>query len=228
LIIVLIAKYLLGFYVISAKFVMASAFVNLFVIVNVRLLLFVIFKKYRTRGYDLHRVLIYANAFSDEFVQKIIDQKEWGFQVVKIISNSRLIRAKFGNEIPVVSENTDIKKILDEEVIDELIYTKSVDDQEQIHNLVNLCNEVGVMFRMQSGISPLKTFKLQLNTLNNSNQLSLADSSNNSLSQFFKYLADLYFSFFMLIALSPLFLFLGILIKLTSKGPVFLSRKGLA
>ena len=225
LIIVLIAKYLLGFVFISAKFVMFSAFVNLIVILNVRLLLFRIFKKYRAKGYDIHKVVILANAFSDEFIEKIIDERDWGLQVVKIISNSRLIKAKFGKTIPVVSENTDIKTILDDEIVDELIYSKNIVDEKQVHDLVEVCNEVGVIFRLQSNFSPLKSLKLQLDTLNYSNQLTLTDSSLNSFSQFLKYLSDLYFSFFILIFLSPLFLLIGILIKLSSNGPVFFKQE---
>ena len=225
LIIVLLAKYLLGFILISNKFVMATAFVNLIVIVNLRMFLFSVFKKYRARGYDLHRVMIYANAFSDAFVEKIINEKEWGFKVVKIVSNSRLIKAKFGDRIQVIPESSDIKKILDEEVIDELIYTKSIADQKQIHDLINFCNEVGIIFRMQSNFSPLKNLRLHLNTLNNSSQLSLTDTPDNNFSQFFKYLADLYFSFFMMILLSPILGIIALLIRLDSKGPVIFRQE---
>lgn len=225
LIFVLIVKSIVGFEFVSNKFIMASAFVNLMVLFSVRILLFRIFKKYRAKGFDLHNVIIYANAFSDEFVEKIIKEKDWGFRVVKIISNSRLIKAKFGNRIPVVSESVDINKILDEEIVDEIIYSKSISDQKQIHDLVETCNKLGVIFRLQSSLSPLKTLKLQLNTLNNSSQLSLTDVSDNNFSIFMKYLADLYFSFFMLILLSPLFMILAILIRLDSKGPVFFRQE---
>jgi len=225
LIVVLIAKYALDFTHVSAKFVMFSAFLNLIVIVNVRLLLFRIFKKYRARGYDLRKVVIYANAFSDEFIERITEERDWGFQVVKIISNSRLIKEKYGKSIPVVPESTNIKSILDEEVVDEIIYSKSTVDQKQVHDLVEVCNEIGVIFRLQSHFSPLETLKLQLNALNNSSQLTLTDTPENSLSLFFKFLSDLYFSFFMLIFLSPVFLLIGILIKLDSKGPVFFKQE---
>ncbi|MCF8380843.1 MAG: sugar transferase [Bacteroidales bacterium] len=225
LIVVLMAKYLLDFAHVSAKFVMFSAFINLVVIVNVRLILFKIFKKYRASGYDLRKAIIFANAFSDEFIERITSEKEWGFQIVKIVSNSRLIREKYGDSIPVVPESTDIKKILDEEIVDEIIYSKSSINQKQIHDLVEVCNEIGVIFRLQSHFSPLETLKLQLNALNNSSQLTLTDTPENSISLFLKYLSDLYFSFFIMLFLSPLFLLIGIIIKLDSKGPVFFRQE---
>ncbi len=225
LIVVLMAKYILDFAHVSAKFVMFSAFLNLVVIVNVRLLLFKIFKKYRASGYDLRKAIIIANAFSDEFIERITSEKEWGFQIVKIVSNSRLIREKYGKSIPVVPESTDIKKILDEEIVDEIIYSKSSINQKQVHDLVEVCNEIGVIFRLQSHFSPLETLKLQLNALNNSSQLTLTDAPENSLSLFLKYLSDLYFSFFIMLFLSPLFLLIGIIIKLDSKGPVFFRQE---
>jgi len=44
---------------------------------------------------------------------------------------------------------------------------------------------------------------------------------------FFKRLMDVSFSFFGLLLLSPLFLFIGVLVRLTSKGPVFFCREGI-
>ena len=78
------------------------------------------------------------------------------------------------------------KAILDEEVVDEIIYSKSSVDQKQVHDLVEVCNEIGVIFRLQSHFSPLETLKLQLNALNNSSQLTLTDAPENSFSLFFK------------------------------------------
>jgi len=110
-------------------------------------------------------------------------------------------------------------------VIDEVIYSKGNMKSEEIKEITNLCNEVGVIFRLQSQLSPLRTLKLQMEALNDVNQLSLADHPSNSISQFLKYVSDLYFSFFMLILLFPVFLFIAIIIKIDSPGPVFFKQE---
>lgn len=218
-------KYLFGFGHISFKFIIFYSALNLFILFHFRVLTYRIFKIFRAKGYDLHKVIIVANFLSDEFIEKVLEEKEWGFELVKIISDSRLIKKKFGDRIPVIPESINLKEILDNEVVDEVIYSKSDIDEQEIKNMINLCNEVGVIFRLQSDLSPLKTLRIQLDTLNEENQISLTDSPANNLAYFVKYLSDLYFSFFMLLMLLPLFIVIGILIKIDSRGPIFFSQE---
>ncbi len=218
-------KLLFGFDSISNFFIIFYSGLNLFILFHYRIFSYRIFKIFRAKGYDLHKVVVIANSFSDEFIEKVLNEKEWGFDLVKIISDSRLIKEKFGAEIPVVSESGSLKDILDNEVVDEVIYSKSELDNQTLKNLISICSEVGVIFRLQSDLSPLKTLRIHLDTLNDESQLSLTDIPANNFSQFIKYLSDLYFSFFMLLFLSPLFLILAIIIKLDSRGPVFFSQE---
>ena len=219
------AKILLGFDSISYFFIIFYTGLNLFILFHLRIFSFRVFKIFRAKGYDLHKVVVIANSFSDEFIEKILDEKEWGFDLVKIISDSRLIKEKFSKEIPVVSESASLKEILDNEVVDEVIYSKSDLDDQSIKNLITICNEVGVIFRLQSDLSPLKTLKIQLDTLNDESQLSLTDTPSNNIAHFIKYLGDLYFSFFMLIFLLPIFLVIAIIIKIDSRGPIFFAQE---
>ncbi len=220
-----VMKFVLGFESISYFFIIFYTGLNLFVLFHFRIFSYRVFKIFRANGYDLHKVLVIANSFSDEFIEKIINEKEWGFDLVKIISDSRLIKEKFGAKIPVVSESSKLKEILDNEVVDEVIYCKNELDDQAIKNLITLCNEVGVIFRLQSDLSPLKTLKIHLDTLNDESQLSLIDSPSNNIAYFIKNVGDLYFSFFMLLLLLPLFMLLGILIKIDSRGPVFFAQE---
>ena len=225
LIFLILFKFVVGFETVSNFFLIFYSALNLFMIVFLRILTFRIFKIFRAKGYDLHKVIIIANSFSDQFIDKVLEEKEWGFDVVKIISNSRLIREKYGKVIPVIGESDNIREILDNEVVDEVIYSKSEINDEELKSLIRICNETGVIFRLQSNLSPLRTLKIQLNTLNDESQLTLTDTPANRLAQFIKYLGDLYFSFFMLIFLLPFFLFISLIIKLDSRGPIFFTQE---
>jgi exopolysaccharide biosynthesis polyprenyl glycosylphosphotransferase len=225
LIFLFLVKFILGFEHVSIFFLVFYSGLNLFILFHLRILTYRIFKIFRAKGYDLHKVIVIANVFSDEFIEKVLNEKEWGFDLVKIVSNSRLIKEKFGDRIPVISENANLREILDHEVVDEVIYSKSDINKEEISNLIKICNEIGVIFRLQSDLSPLKTLKIQLDTLNEETQLSLTDTPANNFAQFLKFLGDLYFSFFMLLILSPIFIVVAILIKLDSRGPVFFAQE---
>ena len=225
LILLIFLRLLFGLNSVSLVFIILHSGLNLFTIFLTRILSYAVFKNYRVNGKDLHKVIVVADWYSDMFIEKIINEKDWGFMISKIITSSNLIRAKYKGLLEILPENTDIKKIIDNEIVDEVIYCKGVFEKGEIRELIDICNEVGVIFRLQSDLSPLKDLQLELKTLGNPNQLSLVDVPSNNISLLFKQISDIYFSLTMLVLLSPLFLIIGIIIKFDSKGPVFFSQE---
>lgn len=221
LILLQLFKLIAGLHSISFLFITLYSGLNLFTVTFTRIITYKIFKTHRLNGQDLHNVIIIADWFSEKFIEKIIEEKEWGFNISKIISDSKLIRKKYNNKYQVLPGNTDLSKLLEKEIIDEVIYCKGDTDKQEIRKYVDVCNEIGVIFRMQSELSPLEDFQLQLKTLNDKSQINLIDIPSNNFALLFKQISDIYFSLTMLILLFPLFLLTGILIKLESKGPVF-------
>ncbi len=198
----------------------------LFVVtVSFRLLAFRALQIYRTRGGSLHHVLIIADAFSDGVIENLLMQKEWGFKIVSILTDSKLIRAKYGSQIPIVSSQEKLKNVIDRSVVDEVIYCRREVDIDLIKEAVGICNEVGVIFRLQSSVSPLDPTEFQLKTLSNAKDLSIVDAPSNTLSLVLKTMGDIYFSIIATILLIPVFLFIGILIKAGSRGPIFFMQE---
>jgi len=192
-----------------------------------RVVAFKALKAYRYYGRSMHHVLVIADAFSDGIIEHLLSEKEWGFKIETIMTESKLIKAKYGPQITIFSNYDMIKTLIDHRIIDEIIYCKRDVDIELIKNVVNICNEVGVIFRLQSSVSPLDPTEFQLKTLNNSKakDLSIVDAPANSLSLVLKTMGDIYFSILAVILLSPFFLFITLLIKLGSKGPVIFKQE---
>ena len=94
-----------------------------------------------------------------------------------------------------------------------------------IKEVVAVCNEVGVIFRLQSSVSPLDPTEFQLKTLNKTKDLSIVDVPSNSLSLTLKSMGDIYFSILAMILLIPVFLTIALIIKVSSKGPVFFMQE---
>jgi exopolysaccharide biosynthesis polyprenyl glycosylphosphotransferase len=136
-----------------------------------------------------------------------------------------LIKAKYGHLFSIISGRDMLKRAIDNTVIDEVIYCKRDVDVEQIKEVSDLCSEVGVIFRLQSSVSPLDPAEFQLKTLSSNKGLSIVDAPSSSLSLVLKSLGDLYFSIIASILLLPLFLLIALLIKLGSKGPVFFRQE---
>ena len=187
----------------------------------IRILSYKILKHYRARGYNTRYLVVFADHFSDGIIEKLIYEKEWGFQVKYIISNSKLIKAKFGEQVRVYRENADLRYLLDCDVIDEVIYCKNKIENKQMLDILKICEEVGVLFRMQSNLSPLKPVRLQLQTINMSTSFQLVDTPSNSFGFVIKNITDIYVSAVAFVLLSPIFFLISLIIKLESKGPVF-------
>jgi exopolysaccharide biosynthesis polyprenyl glycosylphosphotransferase len=186
----------------------------------IRFLSYNVFKHYRARGYNTRYLVVIADQFSDGVIEKLIERKEWGFQLKYILSNSKLIKAKYGQHTKVYRENADLRYLLDCDVIDEVIFCKNKIETKQILDILKICEEVGVLFRMQSNLSPLKPVRLQLRTINMSTSFQLVDIPSNSFGLIIKNITDIYVSAVALILLSPILILISILIKLSSRGPV--------
>lgn len=190
-----------------------------------RILAYKALRTYRFYGKSSHHVLIIADAFSDGVIENLLLQKEWGFKVVSILTDSKLIKAKYGTQIKIFPSQEKLKNLIDNSVIDEVIYCKRDVDIELIKQVVGICNEVGVVFRLQSSVSPLDPTEFQLKTLNKTKDLSIVDIPSNSLSLILKSMGDIYFSILAVILLIPVFLTIALIIRIGSKGPVFFRQE---
>jgi len=169
--------------------------------------------------------MLVADGCSEGIIDKFITQKDWGFKIDSIISKSKRIKERFGKDFDIIPDTENIKNLLDNHVIDEVIYSKREIDENEVNKLVKICNEVGVIFRLQSCVSPVDSVYLQMKTINSQKQLALVDIPSNNMPLIIKTMADIYFSITAVILLFPVFLIIAVLIKLESKGPVFFKQE---
>jgi len=228
--------FLIFLILLAVKVVFRLTSIPVFVVVNYVTIMFMLngifrfvaykaLKTYRMHGHSLHHVLVIADSFSDGIIERLLDQREWGFKIEGIMTNSRLIKAKYGDDIKIFSETDKLKSILDNEVIDEVLYCKKSINKDVAKGVANICNETGVIFRLQSTVSPIDPVDFQLKTVTDAEELALIDAPANSLSLIMKNMGDMYFSLMAVILLLPVFGFLALLIKLDSKGPVFFKQE---
>ncbi len=225
LLILMVSKFTFNLTSIPIIFIFTYVAVSMPVTLIIRLISTEKLKVYRARGNDLRHVMVIADDNYVNFIDNLINQKYWGYKITAIISGSDGMKIKYGENIPVWPDGHNIKNILDNNVIDEVIYCKKDADESEIHNLVEICNETGVIFRVQSSESIVDPMQISLKTVNHNGSLTLVDMPSLRLPLEIKTLADFYLSFFALIILSPILLFIAILIKLDSKGPVFFKQE---
>lgn len=199
--------------------------IDVFMLFISRIIVHSILKRYRKKGYNTKNIVLIVDESSTNFISKMIVKKEWGFKITALITDSQEITDKFGSSIKVLPPNENINNLLDNKVVDELIYCKKDFEPQIIKKIIYSCQEVGVVFRLQSDFFNLIASKSNINYFGEIPVLTFANTPSNFIALIIKKIVDFVFSFFAILFLSPIFLTIGIIIKITSKGDIFFKQE---
>jgi len=200
------------------------AAIDLVLTYTFKFLIYKVFKSFRRKGYNYLNVLIIGDSTSASILRLISTHPEWGYRIAAVIGNSTLEK-EFGSEFLFLSADTNIEQLLKDKTIDEIILCKKEMNQDEIEELVQICSEMGVVYRMYSSFFNMMTNKTRLHYFGTTPLLTISNTPSNFLALSLKSIFDFIFSLLALIVLSPIFLLIAIVIKLESKGPVFFRQK---
>lgn len=202
------------------------AITNFVALALYKLMFYSAIKFMRKRGYNSRQVVILADDDSDSFLDRLINMPDWGYRIYAIMTNSEQIKEKYKKECTILPDNKNLSDVIDNASIDEVIYCKSIFDQNEIREFIYLCAEIGVIFRLQSQILSFVKMQSKLSYLSQMPFLTFRNTPDNYLALKMKLFFDFVFSFTLLALISPLLLGIAILVKLDG-GPIFFKQKRL-
>lgn len=191
----------------------------------IKIIIISVQKSKTIKGKNVKNTLIFADATSIDFIEKIQQAKQFGYNINAIISEDEKIKSNFSSEYNIIKNNFDFNKYIENNEIDEVIYCKENINSTEIRNLVYSCEEVGVNFQLQSELFSLIASKSQLNYLNETPVLSISATSTDYFALSIKKTLDFVFALFALLITSPIMLIIAIAIKIESKGPILFKQK---
>lgn len=210
---------------ISRGFIMLFALLNLIVLYFFRISFYAGLKHYRSQGRNQKNVVIIGDETSENVIDQIIQNKEWGLKIVKIVSNSNYIYNKYNYTFPVVHENENIHRMLELDIIDEVIFYKNKIDQRELSEIIYSCEEVGVVFQMYSECWNITGRKYHISYFGNMPYFTFMNKPSDSLALFVKDLMDYTMALFLAIFLLPVFLAISLAIKLESPGAIIFKQE---
>ena len=222
---IFIYKHLFQLHIFSHYMIISFTVFNMLSLFILRMLTYRVFKYFRVNGHNIHNVIIYADDKSEKFISDILIHKEWGFRILMIITDSELIRKKFGKNLRILPDKISIRELVKIDIVDEVIYCKSFINNEIGHDLMQICEEIGVIFRLESNLSPMTYTNAYLAHFNETSFLTFNHSQKNQLALIWKNFMDFWISFVIIFLLSPFMLIIAILISTTSKGPVIFKQE---
>ncbi len=215
----------LKYYYISRPLIFLFAFINFAFLTVERALVRLIMWQIRKDGYNYRTVVIVGiNEEAKQFAKIIEKNSHWGLRLLGFISESNIERKKKVYGYPIIGKIKDIPMLIKKIAIDEIAFCLDEIKFEKLNPLLLISEEAGITTRIVCNFFPLHFAKTDYDTVEGLPHLIFSPIPNNETAIFIKRVIDFFVSFSFIIILSPLFLLIAILIKLTSPGPVIFKQ----
>jgi len=188
----------------------------------VRIMEYKVFKNYAKKRHIHRKVVIIADESSVPFIEDLLSKKELAYKVVVIFTQSTIVRNKYEDKIIILPEKYlgILNDLIEVDLIDEVLFLKGKADPANVRETVTTCEELGVTFRMPHNDSKVSLSSAIRTTFANGNYLSFINIPYHSYALAIRKTIDINMALLIIIILSPLFAIIGIIIKLTSPGPI--------
>jgi len=222
----LVFYFVFKLYEISRLFLIEFASFGFLFLFFSRIMEYKVFKIYRAKGYNFVNIVLIADDSSLPFIKSLVLNKEWGYRIFAIFTESTIIKEKYEKTVILLPENSlkVLNDLMEVDLIDEVLYVKNKVVPSEVRETVRSCEELGVTFRLKSKDKKINLSNAVKTFLADEVFLTFINVPHNSFALAIKKLMDISISIFMILGLSPVFILIGILIKLTTKGPIIFKQ----
>jgi len=191
-----------------------------------RIVIFGLLKIVRRKGYNYRTMLVVGTGkVAQHFARLVRSHGEWGFRLIGFMD---VEPTRVGHEllgVPVLGGLEKLPDVLHERIVDEVVFALPRRFLGHIEDSLKSCEEIGVRAHVLLDWYSMQIAKTKLGELHGMPLLTLTTTPVSEAKLLLKRAFDVIVSVLLLILLSPLFLIVSALIKLTSPGPVFFKQE---
>ena len=182
-----------------------------------------ILRKLRRRGLNQrHIIIVGCGELGKAFYDRVSRNPWTGLRVTGFVDDNDQKLSDEIRGIPVLGAIGELENILKAHTkLDQIYITLPYDRIDKLKSVFDQIGEIPIDVRLIPDIMSFETLRTDVSDFDGLPIISLRGTPLFGWSVFAKRMADIVFSFVVLVLLSPLFLVLATIIKLTSKGPVF-------
>ncbi len=212
---------------ISRLFLIELVFLGFIFLFIVRFVEYKVLKSYRAKGYNYVNVVLIADDLSLPFINTLLTNKEWGYRIIAIFTESDLIKSKYEKTIIILPEEylEVMNDLMEVDIIDEVLYVKKKINPREIREVISSCEELGVIFRLMHDEKKVNLTNATKTKIGDNKFLNFINIPYNSYALAIKKIMDLNISLLMIILLSPVLLTVAVWIKISSPGPIIFKQK---
>ncbi len=168
----------------------------------------------------LRNILIVGTSTKARDMGRLISRySDWGLKILGYVESSP--QGTGQSESDVLGNISGIPQIIENNVVDEIIFVGSEPrDLEGLDEILAVCKEQGIRTRVAADFFPVKISKVSMEFLENIPVITFSATPDHAFSLFVKRSMDVTLASIILLGLLPFLILIGLLVKLTSKGPV--------
>jgi exopolysaccharide biosynthesis polyprenyl glycosylphosphotransferase len=195
-----------------------------------RLMVRSLLERLRRQGRNLRQILIAGtNSRAIRFAQKIEAKPELGYRLIGFVDDHWANFQKFqetGHSL--VAGLKEVRDFLRSHVVDEVLICLPLKSYyEEVHEIIASCEEQGVKVGILSDLFSVKLAHLDIKQLEDESIITLSTGNIEGGLLLIKHALDFIISLCLTILFLPLLLITALLIKITSRGPVFFIQERL-
>ncbi len=205
-----------------AIFVVAS--IN-FILVE-KIVVFFVMHYVRKQGHNFRRLLVVGTGRrTADFIKRIRSHPEWGFRLLGAIDDEPGRGIKKVKYTKILGNINDLSEILYKYAIDEVVFVVPRSRLNYIEKAIYACETEGVRATVAVDLFNLRIARSRFTEIDGIPLIAFETTVADEWHLFIKRAMDVVLSGLGIIVLSPFFLIGALLIKLTSKGPVFFKQE---
>jgi exopolysaccharide biosynthesis polyprenyl glycosylphosphotransferase len=209
-------QFLLAFWFLASVFVAGS-----------RALIRVCLANVRARGRNRRYILILGtNRRAVDFARRLDATPEWGYRVLGFVDREWHEGADLEAAYPLCCSFDGLAEYLRRNVVDEVAnYLPLRSFYEHSSGIAALCEQHGIFMRFDPEIFDLKIARARSEELDGRTHITAHSSPLDGWPVLAKRALDVALSFALLVAFAPALIVIGLMVKLTSRGPVFFRQE---
>jgi len=170
-------------------------------------------------------IIIGTRSLALNFIQKVKENKEWRVKILGLLDWEENQKGKFISGIQVIGTLKDLPQLIKSSHIDYIIYAVPRRFLNLIQDSISICEKMGVSTCILADYFPNRFSKQKLFTFEDKPFIYNSPAPKKEEGVLAKEIFDRTLSFMLLIFFSPLILLISLLVKASSKGPVFFKQQ---
>jgi exopolysaccharide biosynthesis polyprenyl glycosylphosphotransferase len=180
-------------------------------------------------GHNVRRTIVVGSGLAGQRIMKdIVEHPELGYQMAGYVTDSSdspgsvewRVPIRHKGELERLGSLKDVRRIIEQKNLHEVIVALPATHHTQILGIIDSCREYGVDFKLVPDLFEMRFNEVRIDALNDVPLIGVKDVALRGFNLFVKRMLDIALAIVVLAVASIPMLFIALLIKLTSPGPV--------